>query len=155
MSVEMRQDVLNRQFNFPDDIRVIEMLGQGGRAQVYKAKLKNEDVVVKIYDKDVAEKYLEKYSVDIAQFEFNRNKALFGINEIQEYVAKPYRAYPITDQYEHSIIQEYVPGTILETLINDLGYLPEEILKAGYTICLLYTSPSPRDLSTSRMPSSA
>ena len=26
---------------------------------------------------------------------------------------------------------------------------------AGYTDCLLYTSPSPRDLSTSRMPSSA
>ena len=25
----------------------------------------------------------------------------------------------------------------------------------GYTPCLLYTSPSPRDLSTSRMPSSA
>ena len=27
--------------------------------------------------------------------------------------------------------------------------------KAFYSICLLYTSPSPRDLSTSRMPSSA
>ena len=27
--------------------------------------------------------------------------------------------------------------------------------EAGHTICLLYTSPSPRDLSTSRMPSSA
>ena len=26
---------------------------------------------------------------------------------------------------------------------------------AGLTACLLYTSPSPRDLSTSRMPSSA
>ena len=26
---------------------------------------------------------------------------------------------------------------------------------SGYIICLLYTSPSPRDLSTSRMPSSA
>ena len=26
---------------------------------------------------------------------------------------------------------------------------------AGYMVCLLYTSPSPRDLSTSRMPSSA
>jgi len=25
----------------------------------------------------------------------------------------------------------------------------------GYKVCLLYTSPSPRDLSTSRMPSSA
>ena len=31
----------------------------------------------------------------------------------------------------------------------------EKILGAGTPICLLYTSPSPRDLSTSRMPSSA
>ena len=29
------------------------------------------------------------------------------------------------------------------------------IFQQLYTICLLYTSPSPRDLSTSRMPSSA
>ena len=29
------------------------------------------------------------------------------------------------------------------------------VLAAGYPACLLYTSPSPRDLSTSRMPSSA
>ena len=32
--------------------------------------------------------------------------------------------------------------------------LPEPGKKSGHT-CLLYTSPSPRDLSTSRMPSSA
>ena len=32
-----------------------------------------------------------------------------------------------------------------------------ELCKSGYAVysCLLYTSPSPRDLSTSRMPSSA
>ena len=30
-----------------------------------------------------------------------------------------------------------------------------EYFEAVYGICLLYTSPSPRDLSTSRMPSSA
>jgi len=29
------------------------------------------------------------------------------------------------------------------------------VAEAGYKVCLLYTSPSPRDLSTSRMPSSA
>ena len=29
------------------------------------------------------------------------------------------------------------------------------VIRASYTFCLLYTSPSPRDLSTSRMPSSA
>ena len=38
---------------------------------------------------------------------------------------------------------------------------PKRVMKAykeyfgGYKVCLLYTSPSPRDLSTSRMPSSA
>ena len=34
-------------------------------------------------------------------------------------------------------------------------YLYEADGNGGYSYCLLYTSPSPRDLSTSRMPSSA
>ena len=38
--------------------------------------------------------------------------------------------------------KDYVDGIVIDT--SDQGY-----------ICLLYTSPSPRDLSTSRMPSSA
>ena len=42
----------------------------------------------------------------------------------------------------------YFPSTTLETLNN----LTANVLTG---ICLLYTSPSPRDLSTSRMPSSA
>ena len=33
--------------------------------------------------------------------------------------------------------------------------LVEQLTMAGLEVCLLYTSPSPRDLSTSRMPSSA
>ena len=33
--------------------------------------------------------------------------------------------------------------------------LQQDMTIANATICLLYTSPSPRDLSTSRMPSSA
>ena len=35
------------------------------------------------------------------------------------------------------------------------GYGSKEIISALNKVCLLYTSPSPRDLSTSRMPSSA
>ena len=41
--------------------------------------------------------------------------------------------------------------TILQTQIARFG---DNIFKEG-AVCLLYTSPSPRDLSTSRMPSSA
>ena len=56
----------------------------------------------------------------------------------------------------------------LEYLVKSIGRVPEAIFKedaglpyalvdvaADRSICLLYTSPSPRDLSTSRMPSSA
>ena len=37
----------------------------------------------------------------------------------------------------------------------DIGLSPIDVGQALIYICLLYTSPSPRDLSTSRMPSSA
>ena len=36
-----------------------------------------------------------------------------------------------------------------------VGWVQEARTSAAAIICLLYTSPSPRDLSTSRMPSSA
>ena len=55
----------------------------------------------------------------------------------------------------------------LASLRAQIGYMPQEVLLFNDTVraniafglqdttCLLYTSPSPRDLSTSRMPSSA
>ena len=46
----------------------------------------------------------------------------------------------------------------LNKILNKYPYLPFILgfsLLAILIICLLYTSPSPRDLSTSRMPSSA
>ena len=43
-------------------------------------------------------------------------------------------------------------GAIEGVMLNEQGYVAE---CTGDNICLLYTSPSPRDLSTSRMPSSA
>ena len=49
-------------------------------------------------------------------------------------------------------------GTILVSNEGFNGTITGEkldILKAFSFLCLLYTSPSPRDLSTSRMPSSA
>ena len=45
--------------------------------------------------------------------------------------------------------QPYI-NIVKEVQLTNLGLLMAEVLH-----CLLYTSPSPRDLSTSRMPSSA
>ena len=47
-------------------------------------------------------------------------------------------------------------GEQLIDIIATSIILPVDVQRKGYvTLCLLYTSPSPRDLSTSRMPSSA
>ena len=48
---------------------------------------------------------------------------------------------------------ETVAETLEKSLASVVGH-PVKCTGAGRT-CLLYTSPSPRDLSTSRMPSSA
>ena len=67
----------------------------------------------------------------------------------------------LADERQRSYVQQgwNITG---DTFIRDAdGYFwyqarsDDMIISAGYNICLLYTSPSPRDLSTSRMPSSA
>ena len=48
---------------------------------------------------------------------------------------------------------------LLNEIINEVGMTKRAVKyyeeKGLLSVCLLYTSPSPRDLSTSRMPSSA
>ena len=54
--------------------------------------------------------------------------------------------------------QDDLCETYLRQLQNQVYALGSEVKVRGmdsFTTCLLYTSPSPRDLSTSRMPSSA
>ena len=43
----------------------------------------------------------------------------------------------------------------IERTMDEGGFSLQDIVRAQYTICLLYTSPSPRDRTRSRMPSSA
>ena len=64
----------------------------------------------------------------------------------------------------HDVLQKSVRAGVFVTLMGALGGLgsaqagTEAVFAAPAapaSACLLYTSPSPRDLSTSRMPSSA
>ncbi len=50
-----------------------------------------------------------------------------------------------------------LPGDIkyLKVRVTGAGEIRKENIPIDFSVCLLYTSPSPRDLSTSRMPSSA
>ena len=53
---------------------------------------------------------------------------------------------PVTDRYHINIPEE---------VMNEFGWYEDVVLKWNIDSCLLYTSPSPRDVEESRMPSSA
>ena len=65
-----------------------------------------------------------------------------------------------SNKVDFAIVVHGGAGTILKKNMSDemeLAYKLklEEAINVGYNICLLYTSPSPRDRQKSRMPSSA
>ena len=65
-------------------------------------------------------------------------------------------AYVLQKADEVALLQR--SGMLGQRDIDAIGYLYRIMILTGLgisTTCLLYTSPSPRDLSTSRMPSSA
>ena len=68
----------------------------------------------------------------------------------------------VCEQPPYSILARGIEADVLPTCLeHDMGVIPWSPLAGGWLSgkwrkgCLLYTSPSPRDLSTSRMPSSA
>ena len=69
---------------------------------------------------------------------------IIDINHVQE-ILNDIRNY--VKAYENQI------GELSEDVCENIGFQLAEI--DGFIICLLYTSPSPRDPKTSRMPSSA
>lgn len=118
----------------PDEIQVGDFLGRGRRSFSFRGVYEGKDVVIKVYRKEFVEKYQRKCSVDIAEFEFERNATLYDVDEIKPYIATPYRVFSRHSGFTHSFVQEYIDGITLRQLIAQSGYLPEEVLKAGYKI---------------------
>lgn len=118
----------------PDEIQLGDFLGRGRRSFSYRGVYEDKDVVIKVYRKEFIEKYQQKCSVDIAEFEFERNATLYNVDEIKPYIATPYRVFSRHSGFTHSFVQEYIDGITLRQLIAQSGRLPDEVLKAGYKI---------------------
>ena len=75
---------------------------------------------------------------------------LNSINQTKEDLSEDIKSYP------PFIVNRCLSGhsdcVLFANEMNKTGHLDKDM---QYSFCLLYTSPSPRDLSTSRMPSSA
>ena len=83
----------------------------------------------------------------------------FLSQEYEKYIGCPLAFIPAPDSDGNPdpnglSYAEHFLGPFLDALA-EIGVFPEVIMNHETYSCLLYTSPSPRDLSTSRMPSSA
>ncbi len=125
---------LRESLSLPADIELADYLGTGGRAHVFKAVLQGDAVIVKAYRVEAAQKYRNKYGVDIAEFEHQRNRALFALDAIRCNVARPYRVYPSSSEYTHCLVQEFIAGKTLKDLIIAHGELPADVLESGYRV---------------------
>ena len=88
----------------------------------------------------------------------DNNKVLLVKNKKSEYVDDPksFWGFPKGHMEEGETPKDAAKREVSE----ETGFVVElsdekPLAESRYEICLLYTSPSPRDLSTSRMPSSA
>ena len=86
--------------------------------------------------------YIVERIDDIAESKIKRVKSRAGVT-----IFIKWEGYPLSDN-------TWEPIENLN-LVNALEMLEGLYANPKVNICLLYTSPSPRDLSTSRMPSSA
>ena len=98
----------------------------------------------------------ENYRPDDDSAKLNTpGKTLKQVRDVVNKGAKPAMAAPAMKKEEEELDTE---ATIEEEETSTEDVVAEEETTetvAEYDVCLLYTSPSPRDLSTSRMPSSA
>ena len=126
--------VLGNSLKLPDDITIDSYLGAGARAHVFKATLDQQPVVVKVYRPEAAGKYRKRYGLDIAEFEYQRNSALFAIDTIRAHIARPYAVFAQHSDYSHALVQQWVDGEQLGKLYRRVGYITDDLIEQGFAI---------------------
>ena len=87
----------------------------------------------------------------------NRKKTLqVTVEEMRNFALAYVEKYaPSKQQLKTYLLKKYMKLSSSDVRKKDVNKLIDIVLSDLEKSCLLYTSPSPRDLSTSRMPSSA
>ena len=78
--------------NLPDkigEVYIHEKLGEGGRSIVYGGEWLGQQVALKAYKPAGIKNHARQDPVNIAEFEFQRNKTIYELPGISRYIAKP------------------------------------------------------------------
>ena len=121
--------------SLPEDLVLIGFAGQGRRSATFKANYLGKTVALKVYRQEFIEKYQQRYKLNIAQFELNRNETFYAVESLRPYAARPISLLGIDDDYSLCFLQEFIEGPSLVELAEINQGLPQSVLDAGHLIC--------------------
>lgn len=118
----------------PTDLELGGRVGEGRRSVVYRARYGGELIAAKVYRPEFIRKYRQKYRVNIARFEMQRNRTVRDVPGLRVYTTRPLAVVGGDGGHDLAFLQSFVDGIPLVQLGRGLGALPESVLDAGRTI---------------------
>jgi hypothetical protein len=70
-------------------VRIQEKLGEGGRSVVYGGECGGRQVALKLYKPEGIHNHNKRHRLNIAEYEFQRNKAFYELPGLSDYIAQP------------------------------------------------------------------
>ena len=131
----------------PDHIEIIELIDEGRRSCVYRASYNGMEVAIKVYRQDSVDKYIRRYRLNIAEFEYKRNAEFFSIEALRPYTVESLDVFTKKMGYSTAFVQQIAQGKRLLDVVNELGYLPEEAQRPGINF---YTEKKRRAITTTQ-----
>jgi len=123
------------ELKLPRTLELLDIAGQGRRSITYRANYHGEVIALKAYRQAFIDKYRQRFKLNIAQFEFERNQAFYNVEKLRPYAARPIAVLGIEDQYSLCFLQEFLSGPTLVELARQNHGLPQSVLDAGQLIC--------------------
>jgi serine/threonine protein kinase len=97
----------------PDQIgqvRIQEKLGEGGRSVVYGGEWQGRQVALKVYKPSGIKNHNKRHPLNIAEYEFLRNKTFHELPGLSDYVAQPLHYW--VDRDVCAMVQERLIGPL-------------------------------------------
>lgn len=115
------------------EVLVQEKLGEGGRSVVYGGNWQGRPVALKVYKPAAIKNHQKRHPLNIAEFEFQRNKVIYELPGMSEYIAQPLHYW--IDSNVSAMIQERLEGPLYFFYYKDhKGKVPPEFKQHLQTI---------------------
>jgi hypothetical protein len=118
----------------PDGITLLEQIGKGRAATVYKAEFQGDVIALKAYKSSAASWYRKKLDKNIAVYEMMQNRAFRKHSDLVVYTAKPLRVIGQDGKSSLCFLQEYIDGITLDELGDRYGSIPGYLMRTGEMI---------------------